>query len=211
MKVIPVADAEARAGDIATLVANGGLACIPLRGAYRIIADARSEAAITRLAQSKRRAHNRPALILVSDLAAAVDIVDGTAWPLTLRAAKKLWPGPLTLVLPPSKRLPAKITKLLARKTGRLGIRVPDDALSASILEKCGGPLLVSSANIENKPGSTSAAAVRQRFDRTVDVWVDAGDIRPVPPSTLIDISETGWELVREGAIARAVIERALG
>jgi tRNA threonylcarbamoyl adenosine modification protein (Sua5/YciO/YrdC/YwlC family) len=210
LKVIPFAAAEAHVAEIASLVAGGGLACIPLRGAYRIIADARSEAAITRLVQSKRRAHNRPALILVPDLAAACEIVDGTAWPLTLRATKKLWPGPLTLVLPPSKRLPAKINKLLARSTGRLGIRVPDDALSASILEKCGTPLLVSSANIENKPGSTSAASVRLRFDRTVDIWIDAGDIRPEPPSTLVDISETGWELVREGAIARAVIERAL-
>lgn len=210
MKVVPVADAEAHVAEIAALVAGGGLACIPLRGAYRIIADARSESAITRLVQSKRRAHNRPSLILVSDLAAAREIVDGTAWPLTIRATKKLWPGPVTLVLPPSKKLPAKITKLLARKTGRLGIRVPDDALSASILETFGAPLLVSSANIENKPGATSASAVRQRFDRSVDIWIDAGDIKPEPPSTLIDISETGWELVREGAIARAVIERAL-
>ncbi len=210
MKVVPVADAEAHVAEIAALVAGGGLACIPLRGAYRIIADARSETAITRLVQSKRRAHNRPALILVSDLAAARELVDGTSWPLTIRATKKLWPGPVTLVLPPSKKLPAKITKLLARSTGRLGIRVPDDALSASILEKFGAPLLVSSANIENKPGSTSASAVRQRFERSVDIWIDAGDIRPEPPSTLIDISETGWELVREGAIARAVIERAL-
>jgi len=209
MKVIPVPDATKHVAEIATLVAGGGLACIPLRGAYRIIADARSESAITRLAQSKRRAHNRPALILVSDLAAAKEIVDGTAWPLTLRATKKLWPGPLTLVLPPSKKLPSKITKLLTKKTGRLGIRVPDDELSAEILAKV-GPLLVSSANIENKPGATSAASVRQRFDRTVDVWIDAGDIRPEPPSTLVDISETGWELIREGAIARAVIERAL-
>jgi L-threonylcarbamoyladenylate synthase len=210
MKVIPVADAAKHVAEIAALVAGGGLACIPLRGAYRIIADARSESAITRLAQSKRRSHNRPALILVKDLAAAKELVDGTAWPLTLKATKKLWPGPLTLVLPPSKKLPAKITKLLARKTGRLGIRVPDDELSAELLEKVGSPLLVSSANIENKPGATSAAAVRQRFDRTVDVWIDAGDIRPEPPSTLVDISETGWELIREGAIARAVIERAL-
>jgi tRNA threonylcarbamoyl adenosine modification protein (Sua5/YciO/YrdC/YwlC family) len=210
MKVIPVAKVEAHVAEIAAVVAGGGLACIPLRGAYRIIADARSESAITRLAQSKRRAHNRPALILVADLAAAREMVDGTAWPLTLRATKKLWPGPLTLVLPPSKLLPAKINKLLSRSTGRLGIRVPDDAVTASILEKCGGPLLVSSANIENKPGSTSAAAVRQRFARTVDIWVDAGDIRPEPPSTLVDITETGWELVREGAITRAAIERAL-
>jgi L-threonylcarbamoyladenylate synthase len=210
MKVIPVAEAQARAEELAAIVSAGGLACIPLRGAYRILADARSEAAIVRLAQSKRRAHNRPALIMVANLAAAHDLVDGTEWPLTTRLTKKLWPGPLTLMLPPSKRLPAKIAKLLTRSTGTLGIRVPDDKLSASIIAICGFPLLVSSANIENKPGATSAAAVKQRFERTLDLWVDAGDIRPEPPSTLVELSETEWKVVREGAIARSIIERAL-
>jgi L-threonylcarbamoyladenylate synthase len=113
-------------------------------------------------------------------------------------------------MLPPSKRLPAKIAKLLTRSTGTLGIRVPDDKLSASIIAICGFPLLVSSANIENKPGATSAAAVKQRFERTLDLWVDAGDIRPEPPSTLVELSETEWKVVREGAIARSIIERAL-
>lgn len=210
MKVIPVAESQARADEIAAVVTAGGLACIPLRGAYRIIADARSEAAIVRLAQSKRRAHNRPALIMVADLAAAKDLVDGTTWALTTRLTKKLWPGPLTLVLPPSKRLEAKVAKILTRSTGRIGIRVPDDKLSAAIIAGCNIPLLVSSANIESKPGSTSASAVKQRFDRTVELWVDAGDIRPEPPSTLVELTETEWTVVREGAITRAAIERAL-
>ncbi len=210
MKVVPVAEAQARVEEIAAVVTAGGLACIPLRGAYRIIADARSEAAIVRLAQSKRRAHNRPALILVADLAAAKDLVDGTTWPLVTKLTRKWWPGPLTLVLPPSKHLAPKIAKLLTRSTGSLGIRVPDDKLSTSLMEACGFPLLVSSANIENKPGSTSASAVKQRFERTVDLWVDAGDVRPEPPSTLVELTETAWKLVREGTITRAAIERAL-
>jgi L-threonylcarbamoyladenylate synthase len=210
LKVIPLSDAEARVAEIAACITAGGLACVPIRGAYRVLADARSESAITRLAQSKRRAHNRPALIVVTDLAAAREIVDGTGWPTAQKVTKALWPGPLTLVLPPSKKLPTKIAKALARSTGKIGIRVPDDTLSSRILETFGGPLLVSSANLENKPGSSSASAVRQRFERTLDVWVDAGDIKPEPPSTLVELTEDGWKIVREGAVKRAALERAL-
>lgn len=211
MKIIAHADAVARASEIAEVVAAGGLACIPIRGAYRVLADARSHAAITRLAQSKRRAHNRPALIIVAELAAAKDMVDGTEWPLTRKLTKALWPGPLTLVLPPSAELSAKVAKLLTRSTGKIGVRVPDDALSASVVKAFGGPVLVSSANIENKPGASSADVVRKRFERMLDIWVDAGDVRPEPPSTLVEVDENDWKLVREGAVSRAVIEQALG
>lgn len=211
MKIIASADAASRASEIADVIRAGGLACIPIRGAYRVLADARSHAAITRLAQSKRRAHNRPALIIVADLAAAREIVDGTEWPLTRTLTKALWPGPLTLVLPPSTQLAAKVAKLLTRSTGKIGVRVPDDALSAGVVKAFGGPVLVSSANIENKPGASSADAVRKRFERMLDVWVDAGDVRPEAPSTLVEVGENEWKLVREGAVSREAIEQALG
>ena len=78
MKLIPIADAHARVAEIAAALEGGGLACFPVRGAYRIAADARSVDAITRLMQSKRRARNHPSLILVGDLAAARNLVDGS-------------------------------------------------------------------------------------------------------------------------------------
>src|SRR5689334_7655290 len=118
MKIIPIADAPARAAELAQVLTDGGLACFPVNGTYRLAADATSDAAITRLAQSKRRAKNHPALVLVSDLGAARSIVDGASWAITQRLAGQLWPGPLTLTLPPSSKLPAKLRKLLARATG---------------------------------------------------------------------------------------------
>ncbi|MBL0219885.1 MAG: threonylcarbamoyl-AMP synthase [Myxococcales bacterium] len=210
MKSIRIADVSTRVSEIVDVIAAGDLACIPVRGAYRIIADARSEAAITRLAQSKQRAHNRPALILVGDLKAAHDIVDGTTWSTTKRLSKSLWPGPLTLLLPPSDRLPIKINRMLTRSTGSIGIRVPEDPLTTAIVGQLGGPLVVSSANLENKPGSSSAATVRARFARTVAIWVDAMDIPPEPPSTLVEVTERGFKIIREGAVSHDAIERAL-
>jgi L-threonylcarbamoyladenylate synthase len=210
MKRIPFADALARTSEIVDVLGAGNLACIPVRGAYRIIADARSEAALTRLAQSKRRAHSRPALILVADLKAAHDIVDGTAWQTTKRLTKAFWPGPLTLLLPPSARLPARIKKVLTRSVGTIGIRVPDDPLTTLIVRQFGAPLVVSSANLENKPGSGSAATVQTRFQRTVDVWVDAQDIPPELPSTLVELTEQGWKIIRDGVVTHDAITRAL-
>jgi L-threonylcarbamoyladenylate synthase len=210
MKIIPVAEAQARVAEIAKVLAEGGLACLPLRGTYRIAADVRSVDAVTRLVQSKRRAKHHPALVAVPDLAAARAVVDGTGWTTTRRAAK-LWPGPITLVLPPSAELPAKVRSVLTKATGKLGVRVPQDALAGALVRAFGGPVLLSSANHEKKPGASSAAAVRQRFTQTVDIWVDAGDVPPAPPSTIVELTEAGFTILREGAITHAQIERALG
>ncbi|MCX5744144.1 MAG: L-threonylcarbamoyladenylate synthase [Proteobacteria bacterium] len=208
MKVIPLAEAHDRADEIAEVVASGGLACFPMRGAYRIAADVRSEDAVMRLMQSKRRAKVHPTLVLVADLVAARGVVTGTTWKTTQRLAK-MWPGPLTLVLPPSDDLPVKVRKVLTRATGKLGVRVPDDTLTRRILTELGGSMLLSSANLEKKPGASSASAVRQRFVQTVDIWVDAGDLTPAPSSTIIEVSETSWKSLRDGAIPLADIERA--
>ncbi len=211
MKIVPVAEAPAHAAQIAKVLADGGLACFPIRGAYRLAADARSESAVNRLMQSKRRAHHHPSLILVASLAVAGTVVAGTAWRNTRRLADKLWPGPLTMVLPPSDELPTKVRKVLTRATGRLGVQVPADPLASAIMRQFGGPLLLSSANLEQKPGANSAAAVQARFGRTIDIWIDAGDIRPSPPSTVVELTETSWTVIRDGAVERADIERAVG
>ena len=209
MKSIPIGEAATRVLEIAKVLAEGGLACFPVNGTYRLAADATSDEAIMRLTQSKRRARNHPALVLVSDLEAAGTIVDGGAWALTRRIAAHLWPGPLTLALPPSEELSSKLRKLLSRATGTIGVRVPDDPLAALVLRAFGRPLLLSSANLERKPGASSASVVRQRFVSSVDVWVDAGDIVPTTASTIVELTETSWKVLRDGAMPRAQIERA--
>lgn len=211
MKVIPVAEAKARVSELAEVLSDGGLVCFPLRGTYRIVADVRSVEAVTRLVQSKRRAKSHPALVAVPNLAAAKAVAEGTTWPTTRRLAEKLWPGPITMVLPPSNELPAKVRAMLTKATGKLGVRMPQDPLASALVRAFGGPLLLSSANLEKKPGASSAVSVRQRFTHAVELWVEAGDVPPAPPSTIVEITEAGFTILREGAITRTEIERALG
>jgi L-threonylcarbamoyladenylate synthase len=211
MKIIPRAEALSRVGEIASALAGGGIASFPLGGSYRLAADLGAPEVVNRLFQTKRRAKSHPALVLVPSLAAAKPVVDGTAWATTRRLAEKLWPGALTIVLPPCDQLPSAVRRALTKATGKLGVRVPDDPLATAILAAFGRPLLLSSANVENKPGAASAATVRQRFGTSVEVWVDAGDVPAAPPSTLIEPTADAWTILREGAVARADIERVLG
>jgi L-threonylcarbamoyladenylate synthase len=209
MKIVPLDQAAARADEVAKVLRDGGLACFPMRGSYRLAADVTSEEAINRLMQSKRRAKNHPSLVLVASLALASGVVAGTAWRNTRRLADRLWPGPLTMVLPPSDDLPSKVRKVLTRATGLLGVQVSEDPLANAIVSRFGGPLLLSSANLEQKAGASSATVVQQRFGRAVDILVDAGEMRPGLPSTIVEVTDGSWSIVRAGAVSLADIERA--
>lgn len=87
---------------------------------------------------------------------------------------------------------------------------MPEDAMSQRLVAAFGAPLLLSSANLENKTGSTSAMAVRKRFEGKVDIWIDGGDVKPSAPSTIVSLTKDLWKLVREGEITRLEIEAAL-
>ena len=73
-----------------------------------------------------------------------------------------------------------------------------------------GRPLLVSSANPESKHGESSPAQVRKNFLGRVDLFVDAGDLPPAPPSTVVDPDAQGLVITREGAVAHADVVAAV-
>ena len=179
---------------------RGGLICVPCNGSYRIMCDLADEAAVMRLFQSKRRVGKAPSLVFVDSEATLREVADGVE-PAALDLARRFWPGPLTVLFDPNPELPRKVTKALSKANGKLGVRIPDDALCQAIAAAFGHPLLVSSANREKRHGESSPAQVRQTFLGRVDLFVDAGDLREEPSSTVVEVEGGKVRVVREGAI----------
>jgi L-threonylcarbamoyladenylate synthase len=102
------------------------------------------------------------------------------------------------------------VAKTLTRATGKVGVRSPACAVAARVVREFGGPLLVSSANLERKAGANSLAQVRKNFQQRLDVCVDSGDLPEGKASTLVEITDGEWRVAREGAISREQIEAAL-
>lgn len=179
---------------------RGGLICVPCNGSYRIMCDLTDEGAVMRLFQSKRRVGKAPSLVFV-DSEATLRAVADSVEPAALELTRRFWPGPLTVLFEPHPDLPRKVTKALSKANGKLGVRIPDDGLCQQITQAFGGPLLVSSANREKKHGESSPAQVRQTFLGRVDLFVDAGDLREEPHSTVIEFDAGELRIVREGSI----------
>lgn len=200
-------DSPALVDDIATVLQEDGLVCFPTRRQYSLAASLYSEDAVMRLVQSKRRSTKAPSLVLVPDRKTLRELAADVP-PVAEALMRRYWPGPLTLLMRPGDRVPAKVVRTLGlRKGGRLGVRFCESDPACRITRAFGGPLLISSANIAKKVGSSSVAQIRKNFHRTVELLVDAGDVPEAAPSTVVDPDHDAPQRVtREGIIPAAQV-----
>jgi len=194
---------------ISEVLASGGLVCLPASSGYKLVADLASPGAITAMAQAKRRVKYAPALVFVPD-DGWVDKVAAAVTDEARTLMRRFWPGSVTLLFKANEDLHPKVRKPLTKAKGLLGVRVPDDDLWRRVLDGFGRPVLVSSANLARKHGAQSVAQVKKNFGRTVDLLVDAGDVRDAANSTLVDVSNGTVAVIRAGAVTEQHILDAL-
>lgn len=215
MKVIPLqefvsdANVQLHAGKI--LREDNGLVCFPCSGNYRLAANVLSQKAVMTLLQTKRRSKHRPALVMVDGVSMAAQVVDPIP-----DAARRLmnacWPGNVTVKLPLTDDLPRKVYRELSKPHGKVGVRFPDGPLTQKLLHAAGVPLLVSSANVSKKAGADSVAMIRKQFSRSISVFIDAGDLPNLAPSTVVEFDDDGQaNIVRQGSVPEPVIRQAVG
>ena len=88
------------------LLAQGGIAAIPTETFYGLAADPRSETGVARIFRIKGRDDGKPLLVLFSE-PAQLDALGVAADPATLDRFLRIWPAPLTVVLPLSEAIAA--------------------------------------------------------------------------------------------------------
>jgi tRNA threonylcarbamoyl adenosine modification protein (Sua5/YciO/YrdC/YwlC family) len=111
---------------------------------------------------------------------------------------RKYWPGPLTIIVKASSRLPLKVTA----NTGNVALRLPASAVAVEIIRAAGVPLTATSANISGASECTTAEGVRQQLGDRISLIVDGGDSPRDVASTIINMSEPGHiSILRHGAI----------
>jgi len=195
---------------VRTHLAAGKLLAYPTETVYGV-GSAPTEDALDALAKLKGRPPKKPFLLLISSEQMAEE------WGLVYtRAASALaaafWPGPLTLVLKGGEgRLPDR----LRGPEGGIGVRYTSHRGIRTLVEACRTPLTSTSANRPGSPPAAGADGIDQIFADAVRsgelLVLDGGVLGNVPPSTLVDCTEPVPRLVREGAIPRGELRRAVG
>ncbi len=213
MNPVPFRNATEVAAAIPRVAAHlgaAGLLGYPTETVYGLGSRA-VEADVAALAALKGRAPGKPFLLLISDRTMAER--QGLAFNASADAlARAFWPGALTLVLPGgSGRLP----DLLRGPEGGIAVRWTSHPGIARLVAALDAPLTSTSANIPGSQPAPGAAAIVRDFRQAVDAGrllvLDGGVLGNRPPSTVVDCTQPGARLVREGAITLGELRRAAG
>lgn len=188
----------------AAALRGGGLLIYPTETLYALGGLALDAAAARRVRQAKGRADDRALPLIAADPRQARGLFE--EWPEAAeRLAARFWPGPLMLVLPASAAVPREV---LAGGNS-VGVRVPGRELPRRLCQAA-GPLVATSANRSGEPPATRCVDALAAVGAWVAAALDGGTCDGAP-STVVDLCARAPRVLREGAIARAVVLAALG
>jgi L-threonylcarbamoyladenylate synthase len=182
----------------------GELVVYPTETFYAIGADAFSAIALQRLFQVKGREPGRPVGLIAADTAMAFSVAREV--PIDARRlADAFWPGPLTLVLPARD----DIAPELAGPDG-VGVRVSPNPVARALSAGIGRPITATSANLSGEASASMLEQARVGLGEKVKVYLEGGKLTASAPSTVVAVNESGWKMVRLGAISEPQIAMAL-
>ncbi len=203
-RIIPARDPGC-VDEAARLLAGGQLVCVPTDTVYGLAAVAVKDGAVRTLYAVKGRSPDKPVPLLIADAAASSWIADVT--PVAHTLMSRFWPGPLTIVM---RKAPGFRSLALA-KLQTVGLRVPDHALVRRIIRALDEPITGTSANRAGARAPVSAAEAAFQLGDMVALVIDGGPPAVGRESTVIDITTGPPRVVREGAVSREELSRALG
>ena len=188
----------------AAAVRRGKVTAIPTDALYTLVADPFNLGAVAQVFQAKGREPHRSLPILVGDLMMAEELASELSNRFFI-LARRFWPGPLTIIVPASARVPLKLTG----NTGRLALRQSRSKIANQLIAMLNHPLISTSANISGRPTCRSGIDVFGMMDGRVDLVIDGGTCSGAGATT-VDITEPYWRLIRAGAIEEKEIAECL-
>ncbi len=188
------------------LILAGKVVAFPTDTFYGLGADPFNLAAVSEIFRIKRRTADRPLPLLVASLDQALDLTHDPPR-LFFTLAEKFWPGPLTLVVPASRRIPLKVTA----NTGKVGLRWPRAPLAEALVSVLARPITGTSANLSERPACTNAAEVDNQMGDTLPLILDGGSTQGELASTVVEVEEERVRILRLGMIPEADLKEFLG
>jgi L-threonylcarbamoyladenylate synthase len=188
----------------AAAVRRGRVVAIPSDALYTLVADPFNLRAVSQVFKAKGRESHRSLPLLVRDALMAEEFA-GELNNRFFILARRFWPGPLTIIVPASAKVPLKVTG----NTGRLALRQSKSKIAHQLTTVLNQPLISTSANISSHPTCRSGIEVFGMMDGRVDLVLDGG-VCAGQGATTVDITEPYWRLIKPGAIEEKEIAECL-
>ena len=204
IEIDPLDPSPAALDQAVDAIRTGRVVAVPTDALYALVGDPFSVLAVRQVYQAKRREIHRALPMLVRD-ALMVEELAREISPWFNLLARKFWPGPLTIIMPASPKVPLRATG----NTGRLAVRQAKGKVTDELIARLNQPIIATSANISGRPTCCSGIEVFGVMDGSVDLVLDGGVCEGMGAST-VDITEIDWRMIKEGAITSKEIADCL-
>lgn len=192
-----------QAGEI---LKKGGLVAFPTETVYGLGADALQAQASVKIYAAKGRPSDNPLIVHICNFEDIRSIV--TKIPQSARLlADAFWPGPLTMILPKSKKVPYETTGGMET----VAVRMPSNKIALALIREAGGYVAAPSANTSGRPSPTLASHVYEDLKDKIPLILDGGAVGIGIESTIIDMTEEVPVILRPGYITLEMISEVIG
>lgn len=197
-------EALKRAGKI---LLEGGLVAFPTETVYGLGGDALNRNSSKKIYLAKGRPSDNPLIVHISKLEDLYEIakeVPGKA----LAVADAFWPGPMTMILKKSDKVPYETTGGL----DTVAVRFPSHPLAQKLIAYGGGFVAAPSANLSGKPSPTLAKYVEEDMMGRIDMILDGGkEVGIGLESTIVDMTIDPPQILRPGYVTEEMLKKVLG
>ena len=198
----PESEASRRAiAEAAKILGGGGTVAFPTETVYGLGANALNAEAVKKIFAAKERPGWDPLIVHIGDRA-MLEMVAAEVDQDAHRLMEAFWPGPLTLLLAKSPRIPELVTAGLER----VGVRMPAHPVARALLLAAGVPVAAPSANRFGRISPTTAEHVAEDLAGRIDAILDGGETTHGVESTVVEVRADRCVIYRPGVITREQI-----
>lgn len=187
IKISPNFPQEDLIKEAAAILKKGGLVVFPTETVYGIGANLFDKKAIDRLYKIKQRPKDKPFTIHIASFNALKELKINLSKQAE-RLIRRYWPGPLTILA-------------FNDKNEKIGLRMPKNKIALELIDKASVPVVAPSANLSGKKPPVSVEEVISGISGSVDAIIDGGITQIGIESTVVDVTENPFKILRNGAI----------
>lgn len=191
------------AAEAVEVLKNGELVALPTETVYGLAADVTNADAVAKIFEVKERPHFDPLIVHIGKMPQLTEVVSipEALQPLVQQLADEFWPGPLTLILPKTEKVPDLVTSGLDTVAVRMSAHEVMREVAKTV------PVAAPSANRFGRISPTSATAVATELGEKIPLIIDGGACRDGIESTIVrpelDGNKPVLRLLRPGPITK--------
>lgn len=187
------------------MLADGKTVVFPTETVYGLGANALDPEASLKIYAAKGRPSDNPLIVHIAKIE-DVELLAREVSEDAIKLMDAFWPGPLTIILKKSDKVPDATTGGL----DTVAIRMPSNKIAMELILNAGVPIAAPSANISGRPSITSPKYLIEELSDKVDAIIISDDSEIGLESTVIDMTSDIPIILRPGKIGKKDIEYVL-